>query len=391
MTTLGIADERQHRLEFWLLCLATFLCFATLSQTALLSVILVKQGIALPTTGVILSSYGITVILLSLFSGKVVNRIGALSTLRLGMILLLAAHLSYHFTIHSIPAAIASRLVQGAGFGLFMAPAMVYANTRLPKNRLVHLIGILASMIQLPQAVGPPLGKVWLDHFGSDHFFLVGATPALLAILLTWRMGKDQQNSRVGEKLSLLDTALQPGLRLPFAAILVSGTMLGLISSYMAPLLISKSIAIALFFTVFPLTAFGSRFLLLGIVQAWPRRAMLIFAFAAMGGAFWLLSLTSQAWVVVLVAFLFGLGSSMSYPMLNAWVSEKFTPAQLATPLAIFNAVFNFGLILTPFSAGYIISLSGYDSTLRILATGSFIIVATLLLGSTKPVSVMHK
>ena len=24
MTTLEIADERQHRLEFWLLCLATF-------------------------------------------------------------------------------------------------------------------------------------------------------------------------------------------------------------------------------------------------------------------------------------------------------------------------------------------------------------------------------
>ena len=379
MTTPQIADERQRRLEFWLLCLATFLCFATLSQTALLSVILVKRGIALPTTGFILSSYGITVILVSLFSGKVVNRIGALSTLRLGMILLLAAHLSYHFTIHSIPAAIVSRLLQGAGFGLFMAPAMVYANTRLPKNRLVHLIGILASMIQLPQAVGPPLGKVWLDHFGSDHFFLVGAAPALLAILLTWRMGKDRPSSRAGEKLALLATARHPSLHLPFAAILVSGTLLGLISSYMAPLLMSKGVAIALFFTVFPITAFGSRFLLLGTVQAWPRRAMLIFAFAAMGGAFWLLSLNSQTGIVVLIAILFGLGSSLSYPMLNAWVSEKFTPEQLATPIAIFNAIFNFGLNLTPFAGGYIISLSSYDSLLRILSAASLMIILALL------------
>jgi MFS family permease len=192
-------------------------------------------------------------------------------------------------------------------------------------------------------------------------------------------MGKDRPSSRAGEKLALLDTARHPSLRLPFAAILVSGTLLGLISSYMAPLLISKGVALALFFSVFPITAFGSRFLLLGTVQAWPRRAMLIFAFAAMGGAFWLLSLNSQTWVVVLIAILFGLGSSLSYPMLNAWVSETFTPEQLATPIAIFNAIFNFGLNLTPFSAGYIISLSSYDTLLRILSAASLMIILALL------------
>lgn len=387
MTTPEIADEKKRLLEFWLLCLATFLCFATLSQTALLAVILKAKGIPLPLTGIIISSYGITVILASLFSGKVVNRIGALSTLRLGMTLLLCAHLSYHFTIDSIPGAIASRLLQGLGFGLFMAPAMVYANIRLPKRHLVHLIGILASMIQLPQSIGPPLGKLYLDHFGSDFFFFVGAAPAMLAVLLTCRMAKEEHSARSSEKLPLWSTALQPGIRLPLAGILVAGTLLGMITSYMAPFLISKGIAIALFFTTFPITAFASRFLLLGTLQHWPRRWMLIFAFAAMASAFLFITLIRHPAIVVLLAILFGLGSSMAYPMLNAWISEQFTNTQQATPMAIFNAVFNLGLILTPFSAGYIINLKGYDTMLYLLAGGSLLIVLALLFSRQQPSS----
>lgn len=380
MTDPEIAEEKKRLLEFWLLCLATFLCFTTLSQTSLLSVILTQKGVPLPAIGLILSSYGITVILSSLFSGKIVNRIGALTTLRLGMVFLLCAHLSYHLTINSMVGAMASRMVQGLGFGLFMAPAMVYANVRLPKRRLVQLIGVLASMIQLPQAVGPPLGKIWLDYFGSDFFFVVGAAPAFLAILLTFRMAKEQHSARANEKLPLYPTAIHPSMRLPLAGILVTGIMLGIVSSYMAPLLISKGIAIVLFFTFFPITAFVSRFLLLGILQAWPRHIMLIFAFSAMASAFLLLTLTNQPWVVVLIAILFGFGSSMTYPMLNAWMSERFTIAQQATPIAIFNAVFNFGLILTPFSAGYIIGFGGYDAALYLLSTICIAMALALLL-----------
>lgn len=379
MTSPEFADGKKRLLEFWLLCLATFLCFATLSQTALLSVILSTRGIPLPLTGIILSTYGITVILASLFSGLVINRIGALSTLRLGMIMLLGAHLSYHCTIDSIPLSIASRLLQGLGFGLFMAPAMVYANRRLPRQHLVHLIGILASMIQLPQAVGPPLGKLYLDHFGDEYFFVVGAAPALLAVLLTCRMAREEQSTRTTEKLPIARTALLPAIRLPLAGIAVTGSLLGLISSYMAPLLISKGIPLALFFTAFPIAAFASRFLLLGRLQHWPRRGMLIFAFAAMASAFLLLTLIRQPAIVVLLAILFGLGSSMAYPMLNAWVSEQFTPAQQATPIAIFNAIFNFGLILTPLSAGYVVTLAGYNSILLLLACASLTVAGALL------------
>ena len=371
------ADRRQG-LEFWLLCLATFCCFTTLSQTSLLAVLMTAQGTPLPAIGMVLSSYGVAVIFCSLASGIVANRLGTLRTLRLGMFLLLAAHLSYHLTLSSVPLAMASRLLQGIGFGLFLAPAMVYAHTRVSPSHQVHLIGIFASMIQLPNAVGPPLAKFWLDHFGPSLFFPAGAVPALIAVLLTCSLREPVSVRQSQEKLPLLPTVQRPGMGLPLSGILVTGAMLGLVSSYLAPLLIQKQVPIALFFTVFPVTAFSSRFLLLGILQSWPRRHLLIFAFAAMAAAYALLIPATGTVSIALLAMLFGLGASLSYPLLSTWVSGQFTPAQQATPIALFNAFFNFGLFLTPLSAAYLIAWGGYACALGVLAGASLVVCLAL-------------
>lgn len=364
--------------EYLMLCLATFLCFTTLSQTALLSVILADQGVSQPSIGWVLSSYGIAVTVFSLLSGVAAARFGALPTLRLGMVILLAAHLSYYLTVPSVAATMVSRILQGIGFGLFLASAMTYAKSKLTHERFVHLLGIYASMVQLPNAVGPPLGKMYLDAFGSHWFFIVGAIPAVLAVGLTFFMREPVCGTSEERKLSLLKTALLPQLRLPLLAIMVGGAMLGLVSSYLAPLLIAKQVPLAMFFTVFPITAFTSRFVLLGVFEAWSRRAVLILGFACMATAYALLVVVTHPAVVALTAILFGLGSSVSYPMLSAWVSEQFKAEQRATPVAIFNTAFNFGLFATPLCAGYLIALGGYDLVLAVLAVASFAVSARL-------------
>ena len=85
--------------EFWILSLATFLCFTTVSQTALLARVMESHGLPLAQIGIVLSAYGAAVILFMLIAAPVAARLGNLPTLRLGIVLLLAGHLSYQLTI----------------------------------------------------------------------------------------------------------------------------------------------------------------------------------------------------------------------------------------------------------------------------------------------------
>lgn len=379
----GFASHADAR-DFWLLCLTTFLCFLSLSQTALLSVVLAQHAIPTESIGVVLASYGITVILCALAAGPLGNRIGALHTLRLGLAILLSAHVSYHFSTEWVWAAIGSRLLQGVGFGLFLSSAMAYATSKLSPTRMVYLLGIYASMVQLPNAFGPPLAEIFLDHFGNTYFFLVGALPVFIALPISWKLqrtGSSKTRQHAGNGLA--DTLRHKGIHLPLIAILVVGALLGLISSYMAPLLIDKHVPIACFFTAYPITAFVSRFFFLGWMERWSRRNILIMGFGCMALSYALLATTSNAWIVTALAIVFGLGSSVSYPTLSAWVSDQFPPHGKTMPLAIFNTAFNLGLVLTPFCAGYLIAHHGYDLPLLLLAAGSVLISSAFALTRT--------
>ena len=263
---------RDHRagVEFWLLSLATFLCFTTVSQTALLARVMERHGLPLGQIGIGLSVYGAAVIVFMLVAAPVATRLGNLATLRLGIALLLAGHLSYQLTVSDYPAAVLSRLLQGAGYGLFMPTAMTFAKGKLTKEHFVYLFGIYASMVPLPNAVGPPLAEAYLDAFGDHLFFVVGAGPGIAAALLTLALTDDRAAGERG-RLPLLHTALLPGLRRPLIAIRVVGAIYGLIPSYMASVLKAKAVPLGFFFTSFTVVLFAARFTLVRYLESWTR------------------------------------------------------------------------------------------------------------------------
>jgi MFS family permease len=85
--TGGFIDQRARR-EYALLCLATFLIFFTNAHAALLAVVFQSHGLQLDDVGVILSSYGVPVVIFTLLTGAVAGRIGALMTLKIGVFIM---------------------------------------------------------------------------------------------------------------------------------------------------------------------------------------------------------------------------------------------------------------------------------------------------------------
>jgi MFS family permease len=376
--------DRKASVEFCLLAIATFLCFTTVSQTALLALVMKRHDMPLSEIGIVLSTYGAAVVVFMLAAAPIASRLGNLATMRLGMLLLVAGHLSYQLTIADFPAAVASRLVQGVGYGLFMPTAMTFAKGKLTPERFVYLFGIYASMVPLPNAIGPPLAEAYLSIFGERLFFVVGAVPAIIAGALTLWLSEDRRPA--GERgLPLLRTALLPALRRPLVAILVVGAMYGLIPSYMAALLAERSIAIGFFFTSFTVVLFAARFLLLGYFEAWPRGRVVALGLAAMATAYAIIAEALDPAPVTVAGLLYGLGYSMAYPVLSVWVAEQFEPHRRTTPVAVFNTMFSIGILLTPWFGTYVIAALGYRGLLYALAAAGALVASSLLLAGRAP------
>jgi MFS family permease len=372
--------------EFCLLCAAAFLAFFTLSLSAVLAVVMKSHGIPLNKIGLVLSVAPSAVVVSSLMAGKLAASIGNLGTLRLGVGMLLLSNLSFHFTLDYLPAATLSSLVQGAGVGIFMAPAMAFARSKLTQERVVYLFGIYSSMISLPYAFGPPAAEAYLKVLGDDWFFVVGAVPAALSLMLSFALTKDHppQGDAVA-KVSLLATALLPSMQRPLVAVLIVGALYGLIPSYMAPIISDKNVSIGYFFTTFTVVVFTSRFALMGFLEALPRKQVLLSSVLAMALSYAVLGAVNDPISVVITGVLFGFGFSISYPMLSIWVTEQFAASQRTTPLAVFNAACSLGIVAAPSLGTYVIAALGGNGLLWALSALMFALVPYLAFANVPP------
>lgn len=371
-------DERAAK-EFWLLSVATFLCFTTHQQSSLLAVVMESHGMALPRIGIVLSAFSAAVVACSLAAGPIASRLGNLATLQLSFGLLLAGYASFQLTIDHFGAAVLSRLVQGIGYALFMPTAMALARSKLGAGRLIYLFGMFSSMVTLPNAVAPPLGEAYLNAFGDSWFFIISAVPLAMALALSAGLTDEPPMPESGTRLLPLRTAMRPGLRRPLLAILVVGVLYGLTLSYMAPLLVAKGVSIGFYFTSFTILLFASRFVLMRFLPTWPHMALVALGIGAMATAYFLLVFAHGPLTVAIAGIFFGLGYSVAFPTISIAISEQFEPHQRTSCLAVFNTVFSLGMLLTPWLGTYVISALDYAGLLWVLAACGFASLPYLL------------
>ncbi len=366
-TTLDGYLDRQAREEFLLLLVGAFLIWLTNSMQALLVVVFKADGIPVPQIGILLAVFGLPVVVVTLLTGAVTARLGVLGTMRIGMALTGAAFLSMHWTASSFWPALVSRILWGVGWGLVFSPIFTYAQSRLGSSGFVYRFGIFSTLAALPQAFGPPSAEWLLDQQGGrDVFFIVGTAPVLLALVLTARM---RPLSRpVAAKGLALGPAFTGDRSLAVAAIFVSGSMFGYLTSWMAATLQAKAVPIGWFFITSTAAMVGSRVIALRGVEGRDPRKVVAFGLMMMAAGHGTVALSSSVPPVAAGGLAFGLGYSVVYPVLSAWVSRGLGPSDRAGPQAVFNTAFLIGLLWMPLPVTGIVSLFGYDAALLSLA-----------------------
>lgn len=368
--------DARARTEYIFFGLATFLIFFMNAQAALLSTAFAQYGLSLSEIGLLLSLYGVPVVIVTVFTGKIATWLGSLGSARWGTVIMTLAFMSLAVTGDSFWPALLSRLTWGIGYGLMFAPLFTYAQSRITGTRFVYLLGLFSSMAPLAQAVGPPFAEFVLGHGGARFMFTLGAVPAMAgAVILFFMRPLAKPPATHGLALG---AAFSPSRRIPMVTVFVAGSLFGFLAAYMAPFLHAKGVSIAWYFVAMTIGIFSTRFIGLGLFQRLDPRAVVGCGMVVMAAAYFTLVVVQQPLAVAACGILFGSGYSVVYPVLSAWVSEGLNASERAGPQALFNAMFNIGLLWMPLPITGLVALFGYGGALQALALMALVMAGFL-------------
>ena len=374
----GEFRSERARSDYLIHCAATFLTFLTGSQVALLAVVLERNGIGRAEIPIVLSANGVTTVGTLAIAGYVVARLGALTSLRAATTLMCIAYLSLELTVGNFWAAIASRLLQGIGFGLFMPAAMTYARATLAARSSAYLFGIYAAMVTLPNLVGPTLAELYLRHIGIFAFFVFGAMPGALAVPMAALLHPPEHTTGDAPQPGFASVLFDKANALPLLAIFVVGVMYGFVGAYMAPFLMSEGIAVGYFFAAFTISFFVARFWLLRLAEGMPRSLLIAAGLALMAIGYLGVANVATNAAVVAAGVSVGLGYSVAYPNLSLWILDRYEAPQRGMPASVFNAAYFSGFYLSPLVVGWSLAARGYSPSLDGLAALGFAVAAVL-------------
>lgn len=371
----GFIDARA-KTEYWLIAGAAFLVSFMSAHVTVFSLVFDRAGYDLASTGLLLSLYVFPILLMNLLSGAIAARLGILATCRLSVLLLLSGFFPLQFAIHDFWAVVACRMVQGMGHGLYVGAFTTYAQSRLTPKYFVYWLSIFATTMPLSQAFGPPFGLFVLDHSGLNLFFTLAAIPALIGLLLTLRL-RPLPRYRGSRGLGLA-LSLRRDRIVPLAAIFVNGTMFGFTTSYLAAVLQARGLPLAAFFIASTTTLLAGRTMLVKRVQGLDRRTLIGLGFLFEGLSFSVMTNAHVWWLISVGGILFGIGYSVVYPLISAWMSEGIEPNARAGPQGLMNMVLSFGIFFMPYPVTSIIQGFGYKGAMGTLAALALAAAAVL-------------
>jgi len=364
---MSVFNDPGDARDYLLLASSTFLVFLSHSTIAYLSVILRDLGVEETGIGIVMSAPLVPILAGMFLSGHLMERFGPLKIVRAGFVMILIAHLSLQLTISSFAGVFLSRAFHGFGYGIFMPAGMTYVKGKLRPERMVHPFGIYSSTILLPNIVGPWLMENLYAAVDLTGLFLVTAIPSILGSLLVRFPRAGAGSAEGGKHIGYRHLFRMARLRPLYLIIFTVGMVYGVVPTLMALYLKSWQILMVYYFTPFTAALFTGRFIVLRLLQRFPRKMLVAAGFALMGMSHLLLLLFHSQEAAVLAGLVMGIGYSLEYPSLSVWISGKFDPRERAKPVALLNMVFHAGIYITPVIGGWVMDLLTPETYLILL------------------------
>lgn len=315
--------------------------------------------------GIIAGIFSLSSIGIRFFTEDVVHRLGKKNCLYLGILLSLAATISYPF-ITSIPLLTFGRIIQGLGFGLGTTFAAALAVDIIPASRRGEGVGFFGLGNTISMGLAPAAGVALLTGYGSTALFALATIAPALALLATYGTGPTQTVHHVPQqtlKLSLWHRFVEHGTGRPSFFTMLWGFAFGSTNTFIAMFAQAEQIpSSGLFFVVgtvlvFISRTFGGRLydskgpvyvLLPGIISY-----TLFLGFLLLG--------VHDLTTLLLSSVFYGLGGGLIMPALMTWLFNSVKPERRSNASATFYNMMDIGTSLGIIALGALSSFIGYS------------------------------
>jgi MFS family permease len=346
-----------YTLPFILLCLSSLLFCASFNMIIPeLPNHLSRMGGA-EHKGLIIALFTLTAGISRPFSGKLTDRWGRVPVMAIGSIVCFVCGFLYPI-LSSVAGFFFLRLVHGFSTGFKPTATAAYIADIIPQNRWGEALGMHGLAFAIGSAIGPAIGSYIAKDYGIDFMFYCSSAFALLSILIVIRMKETLADKR---KFSLSMLRINRGEIIEWRAVpagvvtLLSysgyGVILTLIPDWSDHLGIGNK---GLFFTAYTLASISIRFISGKVSDRYGRIRVMYVGIVIISISLLFLGWGNSVNGLILGAIVYGIGSGILSPAVNAWTIDLSLPQHRGKAMATMYIALEIGIGGGALLAGYI-------------------------------------
>ena len=345
-----------YTLPFILLCLSSLLFCASFNMIIPELPNYLSQMGGAEHKGLIISLFTLTAGISRPFSGKLTDRWGRVPVMAIGSIVCFVCGFLYPI-LSSIAGFFFLRLIHGFSTGFKPTATAAYIADIIPQSRWGEALGMHGLAFAVGSAIGPAIGSFIASYYGIHWMFYCSSAFALLSILIVVRMGetlKDKQRFSFSmlriRKGEIIEWRAIPAGVVTLLSYSGYGVILTLIPDWSDHLGISNK---GLFFTAYTLSSICIRFISGKVSDRYGRIRVMYVGIAIISVSLLLLGLGDSINGLILGAIVYGVGSGILSPAVNAWTIDLSLPQYRGKAMATMYIALEIGIGGGALLAGY--------------------------------------
>jgi MFS family permease len=363
---------------FGLFYLAVFLQAGAYGLTFMLPRLFDTFGANEKIVGVMLFMTAVSTTISVYFAGHLTDRFGRIRMLGIGCISIALALVLYGAANAIGATVMAASILLGFGWGLTYALAPIVLTTLLPQDQRVRGLAFLSVAVMAGFGLSPVMAAALENTgFAPSVVFYVTACLCAAAAMLFFALIHPLNNHAIKvplphpARLSLatMSRIIASPARLPVIMVCIGASVFAGVTNFQTVFADDRGLNYSHYFLIYTLTVVFLRLVLAhfkGGRSPYLTIAMLQYVMAA--SVILAFFVGENTYIYWLVAFLFGVGYGVSYPVLVAMAAREAEVDLMAQTLQLFALSYFVGIFVFPLLAGWMIVELGMSALLVLVA-----------------------
>jgi MFS family permease len=367
-----------RQLTFALFFLAVFLQAGAYGLTFMLPRLFDAFEANEKTVGVMLLITTVATLITVYYAGHLSDWLGRVKLLGIACIAIAIALASYGFATGVGLMLIEASILLGFGWGLTYSLAPIVLTRLVTTDQRVRYFAILSVAVMAGFGLSPVLASV-LENAGftvNDAFFVTAALCALAAALFfflvipvrshTLQAGPENRSSLT---IGAVTRIFSSPARLPVIMVCIGASVFAGMNNFQTVFADERGLDYVHYFLIYTLTVVIFRIVLAKFKGGKnPYLTIALLQYVMFGSVMLFLMIGGNIPLYWAVAFLFGIGYGVSYPVLAAMAAGDADEELLAQTLQLFALTYFIGIFGFPLIAGWLIIEMGSSALLVLVA-----------------------